>query len=190
MAVQGKAQQKLINTINQYRCVQILPSIDTYLAVAARVINGTAGTGVTLRTSVYPTACAAIMAADANNPALFPNVPYVPGGTPLAPSTATSGGTGTNSTTGTGGSTTGNGGGNSGAKLVAGIREVEMSMQEGTRTAVETAMLRETRTTAVAPADSEAKARVEGIDGLTMSDFSIRLYAHSLAPHSCFWLDC
>jgi hypothetical protein len=88
MAVQGKAKQNLITTINQYRCVQILPSIDTYLAVAARVINGTAGTGATLRTSVYPSACAAIMAADASNPALFPNVPNVPGGTPLAPSEA------------------------------------------------------------------------------------------------------
>lgn len=119
MAVQGKAKQNLIDTINQYRCVQILPSIDTYLAVAARVINGTAGTGATLRTSVYPTACAAIMAADANNPALFPNVPNVPGGTPLAPSTAinqtttgTGTGTGTGSTTGNGtSSTTGNGAG-------------------------------------------------------------------------------
>lgn len=59
MAASGPAQQSLIDDINNVRCTQILPSIDTYLAVAARVI----GNGATLRTAIRPDACAAIVKA-------------------------------------------------------------------------------------------------------------------------------
>lgn len=59
MAASGPAQQTLIDNINAVRCTQILPSIDTYLAVAARVI----GNGATLRTAIRPDACAAIVKA-------------------------------------------------------------------------------------------------------------------------------
>ena len=69
MSIQGKARVNLIDTINSVRCVQILPSIDTYCAVAARVI----GAGATLRKAVRPTACAAILAAN-QDPAAYPNV--------------------------------------------------------------------------------------------------------------------
>jgi hypothetical protein len=69
MSIQGKARVNLIDTINSVRCVQILPSIDAYCAVAARVI----GPGATLRKAVRPTACAAILAAT-TDPAAYPNV--------------------------------------------------------------------------------------------------------------------
>lgn len=59
MANQGPSQAGLIDNINMVRCTQILPSIDTYLAVAARVI----GNGATLRTAIRPDACAAIVKA-------------------------------------------------------------------------------------------------------------------------------
>ncbi|TID24914.1 hypothetical protein E2P81_ATG04021 [Venturia nashicola] len=59
MANQGPSQASLIDDINKVRCTQILPSIDTYLAVAARVI----GPGATLRTAIRPDACAAIVKA-------------------------------------------------------------------------------------------------------------------------------
>lgn len=59
MANQGPSQASLIDDINMVRCTQILPSIDTYLAVAARVI----GPGATLRTAIRPDACAAIVKA-------------------------------------------------------------------------------------------------------------------------------
>ncbi|KAF2668113.1 hypothetical protein BT63DRAFT_441612 [Microthyrium microscopicum] len=59
MSLQGPAQQSLIDNINMARCTQVLPSIDTYMAVAARVI----GAGATLRTAIRPDACAAIVAA-------------------------------------------------------------------------------------------------------------------------------
>jgi hypothetical protein len=63
MSLQGPAQQKLIDNINMVRCTQVLPSIDTYMAVAARVI----GAGATLRTAIRPDACAAIVAAAPNS---------------------------------------------------------------------------------------------------------------------------
>jgi hypothetical protein len=91
--VQGKAKQNLIDTINNVRCTQILPSINTYMLVAARIINGTANGAVQ---SIPPAACAGILQANANNVAAFPNVPNVPGGTPLAAAGSTaSGATGT-----------------------------------------------------------------------------------------------
>jgi len=63
-AAGGPAQaQTLINNMNMVRCTQVLPSIDTYLAVAARVI----GNGATLRTAIRPDACAAIVAAAPNS---------------------------------------------------------------------------------------------------------------------------
>lgn len=73
MSVQGKGKQSLIDAINTVRCTQILPSIDTYMAVAAKVI----GPGAILRTAVRPLACAGVVAA--SPPSAFPNVPGVPG---------------------------------------------------------------------------------------------------------------
>jgi hypothetical protein len=63
MSLQGPAQQSLIDNINMVRCTQVLPSIDTYMAVAARVI----GAGATLRTAIRPDACAAIVKAAPNS---------------------------------------------------------------------------------------------------------------------------
>jgi hypothetical protein len=63
MSLKGPAQQSLIDNINMVRCTQVLPSIDTYMAVAARVI----GAGATLRTAIRPDACAAIVAAAPNS---------------------------------------------------------------------------------------------------------------------------
>jgi hypothetical protein len=57
MADQGANTQQLIDAISSVRCTQILPSIDTYMAVAARVI----GPGATLRTSTRPDTCPQIV---------------------------------------------------------------------------------------------------------------------------------
>lgn len=59
MADQGANTQQLIDAISSVRCTQILPSIDTYMAVAARVI----GSGATLRTSTRPDTCPQIVQA-------------------------------------------------------------------------------------------------------------------------------
>ncbi|KAF2430078.1 hypothetical protein EJ08DRAFT_250344 [Tothia fuscella] len=107
MSVQGKDTQELIDQINAVRCTQILPSIDTYFAVAARVI----GEGATLRKAIRPAACAAILQQNAENVDAFPNVPNVPGGTPLGQQDAATGGTGA----GNGNGGAGNTGGNAGA---------------------------------------------------------------------------
>jgi hypothetical protein len=58
-ADQGPNTQSLIDFISAVRCTQILPSIDTYLAVAAKTI----GTGATLRTAIRPDTCPSIVAA-------------------------------------------------------------------------------------------------------------------------------
>jgi hypothetical protein len=102
MSIQGKATQGLINTINSIRCTQVLPSIDTYMAVAAKLI----GPGATLRKAIRPAACAGIVAAAPAS--AFPNVPNVPGGTPLGQQAPAAGGaaTGTGATAGTGGTGT------------------------------------------------------------------------------------
>lgn len=71
MSVQGQAKQNLIDAINIVRCTQILPSIDTYMIVAAQVI----GSNAEQRRAVRPTACAAILAQNAGNISTFPNVP-------------------------------------------------------------------------------------------------------------------
>jgi hypothetical protein len=121
MSIQGKNTQSLIDTINNIRCTQILPSIDTYMAVAAALI----GPGATLRKAIRPAACAAIVAAAPAS--AFPNVPNVPGGTPLGQQAPTSGGStgGTGATTGSGatapstGTTTGTRGGRNGSKGTA-----------------------------------------------------------------------
>jgi hypothetical protein len=71
MSLQGQTRINLINAINQVRCVQILPSIDTYMVVAAEYI----GDNAQQRRAVRPTACANILAANSGNSTAFPNVP-------------------------------------------------------------------------------------------------------------------
>lgn len=112
MSIQGKPTQGLIDTINSIRCTQILPSIDTYFAVAAALI----GPGATLRKAIRPAACAAIVAAAPAS--AFPNVPNVPGGTPLGQQAPATGGatTGNGATTPTTGTTTGTNGGKKSGK--------------------------------------------------------------------------
>jgi hypothetical protein len=79
MSVQGASKNNLIDAINQVRCTQVLPSIDTYMAVVNRIVPNSV-----LKTSIRPDACGAILAQNANNEAAFPNVPNTPGGDPLA----------------------------------------------------------------------------------------------------------
>ncbi|KAF2675468.1 hypothetical protein BT63DRAFT_38908 [Microthyrium microscopicum] len=69
MSIQGQNKQSLIDAINNVRCTQILPSIDTYMLVAASYI----GDNVQQRRAVRPVACQALL-AQANSTA-FPNVP-------------------------------------------------------------------------------------------------------------------
>lgn len=71
MSKQGTTRVNLIDTINQVRCVQILPSIDTYMLVAAEYI----GQNVQQRRAVRPNACEDILAAASGNGTAFPNVP-------------------------------------------------------------------------------------------------------------------
>jgi hypothetical protein len=71
MSIQGMAKSNLIDSINQVRCTQILPSIDTYMIVAAEYI----GDNAQQRRAVRPTACGQILAAAAGNSSAFPNVP-------------------------------------------------------------------------------------------------------------------
>jgi len=66
MADQGPKTANLVDFINNVRCTQILPSIDTYLAVGANTI----GSSATLRTAIRPDACASIVSAAV--PAQFP----------------------------------------------------------------------------------------------------------------------
>jgi hypothetical protein len=128
MSVQGKGKQNLIDTINSVRCTQILPSIDTYLAVAARVI----GPGATLRKAIRPAACAGILAQNANNPAAFPNVPNVPGGTPLGQQAP---GSGASTNTGTHGGGAGAGNGGNAASSAASPSSTSASVgRKGTKT--------------------------------------------------------
>jgi hypothetical protein len=69
MSLQGQSRVNLINTINSVRCTQILPSIDTYMIVAAEYIGQTAQQ----RRAVRPNACQGVLAAA--NSSSFPNVP-------------------------------------------------------------------------------------------------------------------
>ncbi|RDI80828.1 hypothetical protein Vi05172_g9156 [Venturia inaequalis] len=78
MSKQGTTRINLIDTINQVRCVQILPSIDTYMLVAAEYI----GQNVQQRRAVRPNACEDILAAASGNGTAFPNVPGTPNGSP------------------------------------------------------------------------------------------------------------
>jgi hypothetical protein len=71
MSLQGQSKQNLIDSINSVRCVQILPSIDTYMLVAAEYI----GDNVQQRRAVRPAACGDILAQAASNSSAFPNVP-------------------------------------------------------------------------------------------------------------------
>jgi len=71
MSMQGTSKINLIDAINQVRCVQILPSIDTYMLVAAEYI----GNNAQQRRAVRPNACGNILAAAAGNNTAFPNVP-------------------------------------------------------------------------------------------------------------------
>ncbi|KIW05507.1 uncharacterized protein PV09_03390 [Verruconis gallopava] len=63
MADQGQSTASLIDVINNVRCTQILPSIDTYLAVGASTI----GSSATLRTAIRPNACASIVSSASAN---------------------------------------------------------------------------------------------------------------------------
>jgi hypothetical protein len=71
MSMQGTSKVNLIDAINQVRCVQILPSIDTYMLVAAEYI----GNNAQQRRAVRPDACGNILAAASGNSTAFPNVP-------------------------------------------------------------------------------------------------------------------
>jgi hypothetical protein len=73
MSIQGKAKVNLVDSINQVRCTQILPSIDTYMVVAAEYI----GDNAQQRRAVRPNACQQILAANAGNSSAFPNVPVI-----------------------------------------------------------------------------------------------------------------
>jgi len=59
MSIQGPNRANLINTINSVRCTPILPSIDTYMIVAAEYI----GANAQQRRAVRPNACQGILAA-------------------------------------------------------------------------------------------------------------------------------
>jgi hypothetical protein len=69
MSLQGTKRAALINEINNVRCTQILPSIDTYMIVAAEYI----GNFAQQRRAVRPEACGAILSKA--NATVFPNVP-------------------------------------------------------------------------------------------------------------------
>lgn len=69
MSIQGTAKVNLVDAINQVRCTQILPSIDTYMVVAAEYI----GANAQQRRAVRPNACAGILAAA--QPSDIPAVP-------------------------------------------------------------------------------------------------------------------
>jgi hypothetical protein len=95
MSIQGQQKVNLVDAINQVRCTQILPSIDTYMIVAAEYI----GDNAQQRRAVRPNACAQILAgADASMFAALPvrvshcsrmkrstNFPFqgTPGGVPV-----------------------------------------------------------------------------------------------------------
>jgi hypothetical protein len=69
MSIQGRATVNLVDAINQVRCTQILPSIDTYMLVAAEYI----GDNAQQRRAVRPNACAHILAtANASQFAALP----------------------------------------------------------------------------------------------------------------------
>lgn len=69
MSLQGQSRVNLIDAINQVRCTQVLPSIDTYMLIAAEYI----GDNAQQRRAVRPNACAGILAT-ANSSAI-PAVP-------------------------------------------------------------------------------------------------------------------
>jgi hypothetical protein len=118
MSFQGKTKQALIDQINMVRCTQILPSIDTYLAVAARTI----GQGATLRTAIRPDACAAIVAGApdsafpgnlqavdvrSNTDKITNGNSFAGAGTPTPPTGATGNNNGATASTGAGGAASG-----------------------------------------------------------------------------------
>ena len=74
MSLQGKIRVNLVDVINNVRCTQILPSIDTYMIVAAEYI----GNNAQQRRAVRPAACQQVLANAANNANAFPNVPVSP----------------------------------------------------------------------------------------------------------------
>jgi hypothetical protein len=69
MSLQGTQKSNLVDSINSVRCNQILPSIDTYMIVAAEYI----GDNAQQRRAVRPAACQQILANSKNSD--FPNVP-------------------------------------------------------------------------------------------------------------------
>ncbi|KIW02110.1 uncharacterized protein PV09_06601 [Verruconis gallopava] len=76
MSIQGRSRMNLISVINNVRCTQILPSIDTYMIVAAEYI----GNNAQQRRAVRPNACAQILAGA--SPSAFAALPGTPAGTP------------------------------------------------------------------------------------------------------------
>jgi hypothetical protein len=69
MSVQGRVRLSLVDTIDQVRCTQILPSIDTYFVVAAAYI----GASIQQKRAVRPGQCNQILARA--NAFSFPNLP-------------------------------------------------------------------------------------------------------------------
>lgn len=69
MSIQGTSKSNLVDAINNVRCTQILPSIDTYMVVAAEYL----GDNAQQRRAVRPTACGQILRA--SNSSDFPPVP-------------------------------------------------------------------------------------------------------------------
>ncbi|KAF2098979.1 hypothetical protein NA57DRAFT_56611 [Rhizodiscina lignyota] len=102
MSFQGTQKSSLIDITNKNRCTQVLPSIDTYMIVAAEYIQASGQTAFQAR-AARPDACASILAAAANDATQIAPLPGTPFGTPkgtgdgnvpgLAGLTITSGGT-------------------------------------------------------------------------------------------------
>lgn len=74
MSFQGQAKVNLIDTINAQRCTQVLPSIDTYMVVAAEYMQASNISAFQSR-AARPDACAQVLQNSANDPTQFAPVP-------------------------------------------------------------------------------------------------------------------
>lgn len=81
MSFQGMAKSNLIDTINAGRCPQVLPSIDTYMVVAAEYMQASNISGFQSR-AARPDACTQALANVANDATQNPPVPGTPFGNP------------------------------------------------------------------------------------------------------------